>query len=342
MPTLLISDLPPGLMPQLPRLLALGCTARVQAREAPREDAIAAWLTPAERWLLQALRLAAPDAVSEFEPEQAPWARICAAADGLADWAAAQPGLGLLTPAHLRLGRDSLSLDDPQQLPLTPEESEALGQAVAEVFAAQGWQLRRAAPQRWYAAHPSLAEVVTAAPARARGQSVAAWMPAGAPARPWRQLLTEVQMVWQQHPVNDARESRGLPPVNTLWLHGCGVLEREWCSPLVPPAVVDDAAAGDFATLLHGLRARACAQATDTLQILDAPAILQKAETQNQDPLAALDARIDEALQTALDSAGEATLVLAGTRGWASVQVRRRAGWRFWQRTDLASLTATV
>lgn len=342
MQTLLLADLPPGLLPRLPRLQALGRAARTQAREAPREDAIAAWLTPAERWLLQALRLTAPDPESESESEQAPWARICAAADDLAEWAASRPGVGLLIPAHLRLGRDSLSLDDPRQLQLTSEEAEALGQAAAEVFAAQGWELRRVAPQRWYAAHPSLADVVTAAPARARGQSVAAWMPAGAAARPWRQLLTEVQMVWQQHAVNEARELRDLPPVNTLWLHGCGALPQGWCSSLVPTVPADDAPAGDFAALLHGLRARACAQATDTLQILDVPAILQAAEKHEQDPLAALDARLEQTVQTGLHTAGEVTLVMAGARSWASVQLRRRPGWRFWQRADLAKLAETV
>jgi hypothetical protein len=35
-------------------------------------------------------------------------------------------------------------------------------------------------------------------------------------------LLTEIQMAWHTHPVNEARESRGEPTVNSVWLHGGG------------------------------------------------------------------------------------------------------------------------
>ena len=38
--------------------------------------------------------------------------------------------------------------------------------------------------------------------------------------RPWRRLLNEIQMAWYEHPVNEARAQRGLPPVNALWLYG--------------------------------------------------------------------------------------------------------------------------
>ncbi|MGZ8255963.1 MAG: regulator, partial [Burkholderiaceae bacterium] len=35
-------------------------------------------------------------------------------------------------------------------------------------------------------------------------------------------LLTEIQMTWHAHPVNEAREARGEPTINSLWLHGGG------------------------------------------------------------------------------------------------------------------------
>src|SRR5690606_38661174 len=35
----------------------------------------------------------------------------------------------------------------------------------------------------------------------------------------------EVQMAWFQHPVNEAREARGLPAVNSIWFHAQGTLK---------------------------------------------------------------------------------------------------------------------
>jgi hypothetical protein len=84
--------------PGLPATAALCRQAVVLEQEAPREDAQAAWLTPAERWLLHALRL------DGTEAEQAPWARLAALADGVSDAFPADQALCLLTPAHLRLG----------------------------------------------------------------------------------------------------------------------------------------------------------------------------------------------------------------------------------------------
>ncbi|MGA8010641.1 MAG: hypothetical protein WCA24_14765, partial [Thiomonas sp.] len=251
---ILLADLPASApafaqlltQPGLPATAALCRQARVLEQETLREDAQAAWLTPAERWLLHALRL------ETAEIEQAPWARLAALADGVADAFPADQALGLLTPAHLRLGRDSLSLTDPAALDLTADEAQQLFAAIAPLFADAGWTLRRVTPLRWYAAHPSLAEVVTASVARAQGRNVAAWMPGGPAARPWRQLLTEVQMTWQHHAVNEAREQRGLPDVNTLWIHGCGAMPPDGRSPL---RIVGDAdAAASDPALAAALR----------------------------------------------------------------------------------------
>src|SRR5258707_13045446 len=35
-------------------------------------------------------------------------------------------------------------------------------------------------------------------------------------------LQNEVQMAWFEHPVNEAREARGLPAVNSIWFHAQG------------------------------------------------------------------------------------------------------------------------
>lgn len=339
---LLVADLPtasPAFAPLLaqlglPATAALCRQAVVLEQEPPREDAQAAWLTPAERWLMRALRLEGDSAEST---EQAPWARLAAMADGVSDAFAADAPVGLLTPAHLRLGRDSLSLADPAALDLSVDEAGQLFAAIEPLFADAGWSLRWVTPLRWYAAHESLREVVTAGVARAQGRSVAAWMPGGPAARPWRQLLTEVQMTWQHHAVNEAREHRGLPDVNTLWIHGCGPLPADWRSPIRLAENAGEEAVSDpaISAALRGLALSPRNGPLDTLRIFDARALLA------DDPAAGLrqlDVGLCAALAEAVQRAGGVRLTLAGEQRWRTLSIRRPQNWQFWRRTSLESL----
>jgi len=124
-----------------------------------------------------------------------------------------------LTPCHLHLGLDHAMLVDPGQLALAADEADALARAVAPLFEAAGLALRWPQPESWF---------VLGAPWRlqtwpwtlASGRNVIAWQPAGDDGRAWRRLLTEVQMSWHEHPVNQARAARGQRVVNALWLNG--------------------------------------------------------------------------------------------------------------------------
>jgi len=51
-------------------------------------------------------------------------------------------------------------------------------------------------------------------------------LPEGDNARQWRSLLNEAQIVLTQHPLNAQRARRGLPPVNSVWFWGAGVLPQ--------------------------------------------------------------------------------------------------------------------
>jgi hypothetical protein len=53
-------------------------------------------------------------------------------------------------------------------------------------------------------------------------------------------LQNEVQMAWFEHPVNEAREARGLPAVNSIWFHAQGTAQAV-TSPFA--RVLSDAAA---------------------------------------------------------------------------------------------------
>lgn len=129
---------------------------------------------------------------------------------------------GLLTPVHWRVGSDHVALTDPDDLQLDADESRALFDACRPLFEDEGFVLAWGAPLRWYLADESLAGLRTASLDRVIGRSVDPWLPAGREARLLRRLQNEVQMLLYPHELNEDREARGLPPVNSFWLSGCG------------------------------------------------------------------------------------------------------------------------
>lgn len=153
-----------------------------------------------------------------------PWAARRAAADGIdvgtAAWA-------LITPVHWRVGADAIHLADPRSLALDEATSRALFDAVRPLFESEGMTLAWGAPLRWYASHPDLSTMQTASLDRVVGRSIDRWLPAEPSARPVRRLQNEVQMLLYTHPVNTEREAAGALTVNSFWLSGCGVLQRD-------------------------------------------------------------------------------------------------------------------
>ena len=167
---------------------------------------------PHERVLARCVGLAGPDG-------GLPWAAQQMPDDGLDP---ADLAWGLLTPVHWHLGSDQITLTDPEDLALDEPASRALLDAVHDLFDSEGFVLVYGAPLRWYLAHESLAELRTASLDRVIGRNVDRWMTPGDDARLLRRLQNEVQMRLYEHPLNDEREARGLLPVNSVWLSGCG------------------------------------------------------------------------------------------------------------------------
>ena len=239
---------------RLPRLASL--LARLGEPEVDAGDELS-FSPPHERALARALGWQGGDGAL-------PFAARLAAADGIT------PGdlaWGLLTPAHWHLGTEQVSLLAPDSLQLAEDESRALFDAVRTLFTSEGFVLAWGAPLRWYAAHESLAGLRTASLDRVVGRNVDPWLGGVAAARPLqrlRRLQAEVQMLLHDHPVNREREARGLRPVNSFWLSGCGVAQPETGEPpavdarLRGPALAEDWAA--WVEAWHALDAGAVAE----------------------------------------------------------------------------------
>ncbi len=177
---------------------------------------------------------------------------------------------GLLTPVHWHLGRDQVTLADPDALALDETTSRALFEAVRELFESEGFALAWGAPQRWYAAHESLVDLPCASLDRVVGRNVDRWLPEGRAARLIRRLQNEVQMLLYSHALNDAREAQGALPVNSFWLSGCGRRQdAEGDEPQVDarlraPLLSEDWAA--WAEAWRALDAQALAPLADALE----------------------------------------------------------------------------
>jgi hypothetical protein len=158
-------------------------------------------------------------------------------------------------PVHLRLMRDRLIVVPSAAFALSREEADPLVDALNRHF--QGvLALTAVEPDRWCTRLQDDLAFHAAPPLQAAGRDVDLNLRiGGAAGRRWGKLLNEVQMVLHSHPVNEAREARGEPAVNSLWLWGAGRV------PQVPQARWQSVTAADPVALglarLGGVRQRA-------------------------------------------------------------------------------------
>lgn len=219
---------------RLPALDALLRTMELAARDDGDETTLS---PPHERAVARELGLEGGDG-------QLPWAAHEAARAGIPTGAFAW---GRLTPVHWHVGTDQVSLADPAALALDTAQSRALFDAVRPLFDGEDLQLVWQGPLQWFVAHPSLAALPTASLDRVVGRNVDRWLPSGDDAKLVRRLQMEMQMLWHEHPVNVEREARGLLPVNSVWLSGCGARQSSKSAPtlriddrLRGPALAED------------------------------------------------------------------------------------------------------
>jgi 2,3-bisphosphoglycerate-independent phosphoglycerate mutase len=144
----------------------------------------------------------------------APIAAISAPYDGLAAgfWIRADP-------VHLNLQRDQLLLNGVQ---VSSEEAATLCASLNGHFAGQGMEFFVPHPQRWYLQLNTLPHIRTIPMSEVIGGDVRQLLPSGEQAAQWHQVFNEIQMLLHAHPINDAREARGEPTINSVWFWGAG------------------------------------------------------------------------------------------------------------------------
>ncbi|MGH8373486.1 MAG: hypothetical protein ACRETO_12250 [Gammaproteobacteria bacterium] len=229
-------------------------------------------------------------------------------------------------PVHLVADRDQLVMSALATLEVRAEEAQALADTFNRMYAEEGFVLETPSPLRWYLHTPKDMTCVTHDPVQVAGGPIFDFMPSGPDAPFLKQLMNEMQMLFHEHAVNQAREAAGKPLINTAWLWGGGRL----------PGV---AAAGpqQVATnmpLVHGLALFAgsvCRQWPDVSEVIGSGQTgLIAVQVEQAGEMATIEARIVQPLLDALRK-GAAEVLDIYPGGDRVYQVNRSMLHRFWR-----------
>ncbi len=130
----------------------------------------------------------------------------------------------------ISVGREGATIAHPASFEITPEEADALFDAVSGLWADRAISVLPINARQWRIWLAPSASTRSLTPAAMAEMRLTDWWPQEDSLREWRRLLNEIQMVWHDHPVNIARAERSEVPINSLWLFGGA---QGW-SPLQP------------------------------------------------------------------------------------------------------------
>ena len=131
----------------------------------------------------------------------------------------------LVHPVHFVLQRDFFSLGD--AVNLTADETELLVADFNQHFSQDGLRFLPSKSGEFLYLHVNDdVEVATYLLPEAMGRDVGKRMPHGKQGMKFQALLNEVQMLLHDHPINRAREEKGLLALNSLWLSGGGGFKK--------------------------------------------------------------------------------------------------------------------
>lgn len=123
-------------------------------------------------------------------------------------------------PVGISMQRDQTILQ--ADIALSAEEAALLCATLNAHFAADGLRFVAPHPQRWYLQLEQAPDMQTHPLPQVVGADIHAHLPSGADALRWHSVFNEIQMLFHEHAVNQAREQRGEPVVSAVWLWAGG------------------------------------------------------------------------------------------------------------------------
>lgn len=229
-------------------------------------------------------------------------------------------------PIHFAAGLDRLTTVPLRgQARMSAAERSALHPTLVDHLQATGFELIDGATGEWLLRSDAPLQIETVTPEFAAANPGPESLPRGRDAGGLRRLMTEMQMLLHEHPVNTQRQARGLPALNAIWVHGEGTLSDVTARSL-PAACGDDVYLRGIYRL-HGLAV--------ANQPADAVTLLEQIAGPTVAIVAAPDAETVESqwlapLSRALMSGAIAKLTVM-LEGW-QVTADRAAMFKLWRR----------
>jgi hypothetical protein len=128
-------------------------------------------------------------------------------------------------PIHFAAGLDRLTTVVLHGAARMSEEERTLLEPIfIKHLQSSGLQLHHASNDEWLLRSDVSLQLQTVSPEFAAANPRAEILPRGPDAGALRRLMTEMQMLLHEHPVNARRQARGLPVINAIWIHGEGKL----------------------------------------------------------------------------------------------------------------------
>jgi hypothetical protein len=123
-------------------------------------------------------------------------------------------------PVGISMQRDQMVLQG--NIELSEAEATQLCASLNTHFAEDGLCFVAPHPQRWYLQLAHQPDIKTYPLFHVVGADMYTHLPFGADALHWHSVLNEIQMLFYEHAVNQARASSGKPAINAVWLWGGG------------------------------------------------------------------------------------------------------------------------
>lgn len=143
------------------------------------------------------------------------------ASDRAVDWLHVEP-------IHLAAGLSEVTLVPLRgELAVYQTERDALSDVLGTHLQAEGFTLQPYGQSEWLLAAPRVLEAQTVTVSFAARNAWNAALPQGRDGPTLRRLMTELQMLLHDHPINAARQARGVPEINAVWLWGNGTVDAQ-------------------------------------------------------------------------------------------------------------------
>ncbi|WP_342114696.1 hypothetical protein [Pseudoduganella sp. OTU4001] len=245
----------------------------------------------------------------------------------------------IVHPVHIQLARNHLVLADSRRLRLDEADARVLFELAKPFFEDLLW----GDAETWFMRADAWHGLDAASPDAAMGSNLADWMPVGPNALAFKKLQNEIQMLWHEHPVNEARQQRGLAPVNSFWMWG-GEVSPD-ASPAADGAGFRLAVAGPAPSWMRALGTPGAKVAPGEPGVLLLPHLISAGAGNDWGAWLGAMQQLEQEWFAPLLSAlqesriGELTLILTDRDGWKEIRTTRSALRKFWRAQNLKNLT---